>query len=167
MATRTLVSVDEYLDMTFEGTDAEYVDGEIVERSMPEEPHSKVQVRLIQLFTPFCARAPLHLGTELRLRVSATRVRVADFVVVQGDEPSELVPTTPPLVIAEIVSRHDSHTEITRKLEEYRDWGVAHVWLIDPWVQRLYVFKDGDFSTVQSFRLPELGVEISRDEIFR
>ena len=167
MATRTLVSVDEYLDMTFEDTDAEYVDGEIVERSMPEDPHSEAQVRLIQLFTPFCGQASLHLRTELRLRVSATRVRVADFVVIRGDKPSELVPTTPPLVIAEIVSRHDSHTEITRKLEEYRDWGVAHVWLIDPWVKRLYVFKDGDFSTVQGFRLPELGVEVSSEEIFQ
>ena len=167
MATKTLVSVDEYLEMAFEGTDAEYVDGEIVERGMPEVRHSKVQARLIQLFTPFCRQASLHLLPELRLRVSATRVRVADFVVVQGDEPSEQVPTTPPLVVAEIVSRHDSHTEISRKLEEYRDWGVAHVWLIDPWVQRLYVFKDGDFSTVQKFRLPDLGIELSSEEIFQ
>lgn len=167
MATKTLVSVDEYLDMAFEGTDAEYVDGEIVERGMPEDPHSEVQVRLVQLFTPFCERASLHLRTELRLRVSETRVRVGDFVVIRGDKPSALVPTSPPLVVAEIVSRHDRHTEITRKLEEYREWGVAHVWLIDPWVRRLYVFKDGDFSTVQAFRLPELGIELSSEEIFQ
>ena len=167
MATKTLVSVDEYLDMAFEDTDAEYVDGEIVERSMPEIPHSKVQGRLIELFARFSGQASLHLLPELRLRVSETRVRVADFVVTRGDKPSELVLTTPPMVIAEIVSRHDRHTEITRKLEEYWDWGVAHVWLIDPWVQRLYVFKDGDFSTVQKFRLPELGIELSSEEIFQ
>ena len=30
--------------------DAEYVDGHIVERSVPETPHSAVQVRLVQLW---------------------------------------------------------------------------------------------------------------------
>jgi len=47
MATSQLVSVEEYLHSTFE-TDAEYVDGKIVNRSTPLKPHSKMQGYLVR-----------------------------------------------------------------------------------------------------------------------
>jgi hypothetical protein len=43
MSTKVLMSVDEYLRTSFDGPDCEYLDGEIVERSVPEVPHADVQ----------------------------------------------------------------------------------------------------------------------------
>ena len=42
METTELVSVEEYLHSTFE-YDAEYVEGRIVLRPMPQKPHSRMQ----------------------------------------------------------------------------------------------------------------------------
>jgi Uma2 family endonuclease len=47
MAITALVSVEEYLHSTFE-PDAEYVEGRIVSRSMPQKPHSKMQGYLVR-----------------------------------------------------------------------------------------------------------------------
>ncbi len=44
------MTIDEYLRTSYEGTDREYVDGEVVERSMPSLDHSEIQVRWIEIF---------------------------------------------------------------------------------------------------------------------
>ena len=44
MSTKVLMDVEEYLRTSFEGSDCEYLDGEIVERNMGEIPHSDVQM---------------------------------------------------------------------------------------------------------------------------
>ena len=124
MATQTLISVEEYLRTAYE-PDAEYVDGHIAERGMSETPHSAVQVRLVQLFTPLSRDHNLHLMTELRMRISAARIRIPDFAVFQ-EKPAELVPSHPPLIAVEIVSREDRHTDIVQKFEDYRSWDVPH-----------------------------------------
>ena len=46
MATTHLISVEEYLNSTYE-PDAEYVEGRIVQRALPQKPHSKIQTYLI------------------------------------------------------------------------------------------------------------------------
>ena len=38
MSTKALMSVEEYLRTSFDGSDCEYLDGEIVERNMGELP---------------------------------------------------------------------------------------------------------------------------------
>lgn len=128
--TQTLIPIEEYLRTVYE-PDAEFVDGRIVERSMPGDSHSAVQVRLVQLFTPVSPSNNLYLRTELRMRLSSTRIRIPDFAVFQG-KPAELVLSKPPLAVVEIVSREDRHTQIIEKCEEYRSWGVPHIWLGRP-----------------------------------
>ena len=38
---QTLVSVEEYLNTSYDGADREYVDGRIVERNLGEKDHSR------------------------------------------------------------------------------------------------------------------------------
>lgn len=166
MATKAVVSVEEYLGMGFDGPDREYVDGGIVERNGGEKPHSKAQVRLILLLDKLRAGAPLHIHAELRLRLSPSRYRIPDICVFSGEEHAEDVPSTQPLVTIEIVSRDDRYTEILRKLEEYRQWGVPHVWLVDPWLGKLYVFSCAGLTEVGAFELPEARAAIPATEIF-
>ena len=164
MATQTFIPLEEYLRTIYE-PDAEYLDGEIVERNLGENPHSAAQVRLIQLFTPLSRGHDLHLRTELRVRLSPTRIRIPDFAVFQG-KPTELVPSTPPFLVVEIVSREDRHTEIIRKFEDYRTWGVPRIWLVDPWQKKLSVYTEDGLTAVPSLRIPDFDLEITPADIF-
>lgn len=162
--TQTLIPIEEYLRTVYE-PDAEFVDGRIVERSMPEDPHSAAQVRLVQLFTPVSASNNLYLRTELRMKLSSACIRIPDFAVFQG-KPAELVPSSPPLVVVEIVSREDRHTQIIQKCAEYRSWGVPHIWLADPWQRQLSVYGDNGLRGVESFQVTDFGLEITVADIF-
>jgi Putative restriction endonuclease len=51
MATKSQITAEQYLDMTFEH-DAEFVHGELVERSMPDYIHGKLQFLLAQALVP-------------------------------------------------------------------------------------------------------------------
>jgi len=164
MAAHTQFSVEQYLRTSFDGPDCEYVDGEVVERGMPNLPHSKAQKRLFTWFIGLEQKLPLYCFADLRLRVRERRYRVADLAVFK-DEPVEHVPSSPPLVAIEILSPDDRFADVLVKLEEYRAWGVAHVWFVDPIGNKLYVYSAG-LGEVPAFRLPEYGVEISASEIF-
>jgi Uma2 family endonuclease len=132
VATQTLIPVEEYLRTVYE-PDAEFVDGEIVERNPGENPHNPVQARLVEIFYELKKKHPAHCRTELRMWVATARIRIPDVALFHPEKPAELVPSDAPLVVVEIVSREDRHTEIIQKFEEHRAWGVPHIWLADPW----------------------------------
>lgn len=165
MAAHTQISVEEYLRTSFDDQDCEYVDGQIVERGMPDLPHSEAQKRLILWFGGMEEKLSLHCFPDLRLRTRERRYRVVDLAVFQG-RPAERVPSSPPLVTIEILSPDDRFAEVLTKLEEYRAWGVAHVWFVDPISRKLYVYTAG-LSETPVFQLPEHGVELAASEIFR
>jgi Uma2 family endonuclease len=69
------------------------------------------------------------------------------------------------LIAIEILSPDDRLTEVREKLEEYRRWGVPHVWLVDPHSRRLYVCTTG-LCEVSSFHVPEFELQIHPADIF-
>ncbi len=157
--------MDEYLRTSFEGLDREYKDGDIVDRMMPDLSHSRTQIRSGAFFRALEQDFPLFACTELRLRVGPCRVLIPDVCVFSPALPSEQVPATPPLIVLEILSPEDRLSDVRAKLEEYRQWGVAHVWLADPHGRRLYECDPG-FREVTFFRLAEFGLEIKPNDIF-
>ncbi len=157
MSTKSAVSIEEYLRTSFEDLDREYVDGEIVERSLPTNLHSKTQTRLAAIFCNLGDSHPLFARVELRSRLGATRVRIPDVSVYAGEEPSDPVPAVPPLIAIEILSPDDRNKNVAVKLEEYRVWGVRHVWLVDPEARKLSVYGDGVLQEVAGSRSPNLG----------
>jgi len=76
-----------------------------------------------------------------------------------------LVPDTPPLIAVEILSPDDRLSEVREKLEEYREWGVTHVWLVDPHSRRLYSCDQG-LREVSFFRVGERSLEVMPDQLF-
>ena len=46
MTANTLISKEEYLRTSFENPEPDYVDGELVARSMPNYLHRRIQARL-------------------------------------------------------------------------------------------------------------------------
>ncbi len=165
VATQTLMPVEQYLRTVYK-PDAEFVDGEIVERNSGENPHSEVRVRLVEIFYELKKKHPVHCRTELRMRLAPARIRIPDVALFHSEKPVELVPSDAPLVVVEIVSREDRHTEIIQKFEEYRAWGVTHIWLADPWQRQLSVYGDNGLTTVGSLQISDLGLEITASDLF-
>ena len=164
MGTRTAIPIEEYLHTVFEGPDREFRDGEVVERSMPDLSHGECQGMLAAFFVARKKRLNLYPCTETRMRLPNQRVLIPDVAVFHLARPSE-VPDTPPLVVIEITSPDDRLSEVRAKLEEYRTWGVPHVWLVDPHLRRFYTCED-KLREVESLCIEELGVELTPTEAF-
>ncbi len=163
MSTRALVPVEEYLRMSFDGPDPEYLDGELVERNLGDDSHSSTQARLAIFFGKRLER--LRIRTELHLRLSPTHIRIADFAVFL-EKPAERIPTSPPHIVVEIVSPGDRYTEIHDKLEEYRRWGIKHIWLVDPASQNFSVYDEAGLREVPALGLPEFELTIQKSDVF-
>jgi len=167
MDVKTLITEEEYLRMSFEDRTPEYVDGELVERSVPNNSHSRTHVELTAVFLGLRQRLPLFPRLELRVPVAPGKYRIVDLAVYAHQQPAEELPKEVPLVVTEIVSPDDRHEDIMKRLEEFRAWGVPHVWLVDPGLQRVYVYQKGGLTAVEAFDLPEFGVRIAAEEILR
>jgi Uma2 family endonuclease len=92
-------------------------------------------------------------------------VLIPDVCVYWPEGPASSFPDIPPLVAIEILSSDDRLTAARDKLEEYRAWGVKHVWLVDPYSRRMYSCDPG-LTEVATLRLPEIGVELMPGDIF-
>jgi len=167
VATKSLAPVDEYLRLSFDGSEREYLDGEAVVRSAGDRSQSSVQARLIQSLYEFEKKHDLFGQPEIRLRVSPARYRVADLTVFEGGEPDELVPSSPPFITVEIVSRDDRYTEIIEKLDEYYRWGVRYVWRIDPRLRKLYVHGASGLGKITELEAPEYQLRIRMTDLAR
>lgn len=152
MTTAQLVSLDEYMQTSYE-YDAEYVEGRIVQRAMPQKQHSQMQgfllIRLSSLGKPLGYR----VWPEQRVQTQAEHCRVPDLCVTKG-VPDENVFTSPPFLCIEILSPDDKALEVRAKVDEYLAFGVPFVWVIDP------VRRCGDIHT-------KTGIERVDDGIFR
>ncbi|MSV31153.1 MAG: Uma2 family endonuclease [Bryobacterales bacterium] len=165
MATKTLISSDEYLRTSFEDPEPDYVEGEVVERPVPNYLHSRTQVRLSDVFKPWEDRRQLFRSSEIRLRVAADRFRVTDFAVFASEQ-TELIPVDPPYAVVEIVSPGDRFEDLMTKLADYEQAGVEFVFVADPPVRRLSRYHRGDLFTVAALELPGYQAVIPVDSIF-
>lgn len=164
MGAKTAISVEEYLRTSYPDIDKEYRDGEVLERTLPDLLHSRTQTLLGSFFVSSQRASGLYACTELRVQLKPDVFRIPDVSVFQG-KPSGSVPKDPALIAIEILSPDDRMSEVLNKLEEFRQWGVPHVWLVDPHAKHAYTF-DGGLSPVPVLRIPELNIEIKPADIF-
>ena len=163
MATKTLVSAEEYLRTSFEGAEPDYLDGELVERTMPNLFHSEIQVALVIAFGPW--RDRLFLSTEIRLRVGHNKFRVADFAVFSSKQ-RKSIPEDAPYAVVEIVSPDDRYEDLMSKLADYEEAGVEFIFVADPPTRKLSRYRNGDLIAVSSLDLPAHGLSITLAAIF-
>lgn len=164
MDTRAGVSVEEYLHTSFPDLDREYRDGELVERTLPDYLHGKTQALLVAFFAALRKKLPVFACVETRMKIRTGLYLIPDVAVFYPAEP-DLVPESPPLVAIEVLSLDDRLSEVRAKLEEYRSWGVPHVWLVDPHSRRMYNLEAG-LHEVPSLPVPKLGVEVTPSDLF-
>lgn len=139
MPSRTLVSVDEYLHTSYR-PDCDYVDGEIVERNLGELDHSDCQGEIVAYFRSRLRERGVFAYPEQRVQVSPTRFRIPDVCVVAGGKPTEQIFRTPPFIAIEILSKDDRVSAMQERIDDYLQFGVRYVWLIDPRTQRAWTY---------------------------
>jgi len=165
MTASTSFCVEEYLHTSFDNPDREFRDGELVERSMPDKRHSRAQVRISAFFEAAREKLGLYPCSDLRVKLRDGLYRIPDVAVFWPEEPAADVPDTAPLVAIEILSRDDRLTAVRSKLDEYRAWGVPHVWLVDPYLRKLYTC-DAGLAEVPTLQIPELDLELRPEHVF-
>jgi Uma2 family endonuclease len=130
MATALHIPLNEYLGISYR-PDREYVDGEIRERNVGKWEHARLQWLLAAWFFAHEKQWGITGSTEQRVRVSASRVRVPDLVVLTAGAQPEVL-TDPPLLVIEILSPDDTYSDTQERAQDYREMGVETVWIIDP-----------------------------------
>lgn len=165
MGAKTAISVEEYLRTSFPDLDKEYRDGELEERSLPDDPHSATQALLTYYFMLVAKRVRLFVRPDLRLKLRTGLYLIPDVSIYYPNPPGVPVPDHPPLIAVEILSPDERLHKLREKLEEYKAWGVPHVWVVDPHSRRLYTCDSGLFE-VNSLRVPELDIELGPADVF-
>jgi Uma2 family endonuclease len=54
-----------------------------------------------------------------------------------------------------------------QKLDEYQRWGVPHIWVVDPWLERLSTYDDGSLRQTAELRLSGIDRPIVIGELVR
>jgi Uma2 family endonuclease len=136
MAVSSLVSVEEYLGSSYD-PDCDYLEGVIEERNVGEVNHGDAQGR-VYAFILMNLRQ-FWTAPEIRVRVKPNRYRVPDVTIIRGSKPKEPVITTPPIVVAEVLSPEDRAYRLQQRIDDYLNFGVSAVWVLDPQDKRAFI----------------------------
>jgi Uma2 family endonuclease len=130
-----LISVDEYLRTSFH-PDCDFIDGEILERNVGKLRHAHAQTHIAVWFDLRTDLAQLQPLIAIRMRVGPNRIRIPDVVVSEMPLPDEEVFTSPPYLCIEVISSEDTIAAMQERLDDYLNFGVPNVWVIDPYKHR-------------------------------
>jgi Uma2 family endonuclease len=137
MASRTLISVEEYLRTSYR-PDCDYVDGEVLERNVGETDHSWLQTMLSAYLVARRAQWRITVLVEQRVQVTGTHFRVPDICVILGPKPVEQILTKAPFICIEILSLEAPWPRIQQRIDDYLAMGVPYVWVLDPATKTAY-----------------------------
>ncbi len=167
MSAAVQVSLEEYLSTTYEH-DCDYVDGEVIDRGMPDWDHSATQGSLVGYLANRRKQMGIRVHPEQRIRIGPTRTRVVDVCCPDEDAPREPVIVTPPLVCVEILSPDDRFEATTAKIEDYLKICVPCVWVINPRTRHAWIHTSDGSRSVRDgvLRTPDGRIEVPLAELF-
>ncbi len=159
--------VEEYLHTVYR-PDCDFVDGVLEERNVGEKDHAKLQQEILFYLHERRRQWNIFVIQELRVRVSPTRYRIPDILVVAGPEPDEQVFTQPPFLCIEILSPEDRMSRMQARIDDYLSFGVHYVWVIDPQTGKAWIYTAESIHEVRDGMLrtenPEIVVPLG--EVF-
>jgi len=105
---------------------------------------------------------------EQTVQVSPTRFRIPDVCALRADAPDEEVITHPPFLCVEILSKDDTVSSVTDRLDDFLRMGVENVWMIDPLKRRGYRYTtDGMLEAKDGvMRTSNPAISVPLDAIF-
>lgn len=166
-AVKDLVPVEEYRNTVYE-PDRDYVDGELVDRNVGEKDHAHAQGEVFFHLRQGRRKWNIYPTIEARVQVSPNRFRVPDVCAFIAPAPAEQVFTRPPFLCVEILSPEDRMSRVQQKIDDYLDFGVEYVWLIDPQTHRAWVYRrDGIYEIRDgALRTENPDIEILLSDLF-
>ncbi len=167
MATAALIPVSEYLQATYR-PDRDYIDGELKQRNVGEQPHGNIQIILGTIFQNNRLIWGVRPLGDTRLQITPTRYRIPDLMILRNTDPKDGIVRFVPLLCVEIMSKDDRLNEIREWVADYVSIGTQDVWVIDPWKRVAYE------ETANGLRQPEDGflrmrgtsIEVSLADVF-
>jgi len=153
------VTVEEYLSTVFEH-DCEYVDGVIEERDLGEFEHAYVQGILIGLFLKNREQWGVYPLPEQRVQTQKRHFRVPDVTILRRGSKREGILTHPPLLVIEVQSPDIPLRKTELKAMEYIQFGIEHVWVIDPYARVAYHGTENGLELVRTGELTIAGTPI-------
>lgn len=166
MATATRIPIEQYLRTSYE-PDAEYVRGEIEERNVGEYDHSTVQWAVVDWFRRHDKEWQTRSLQEQRTRLDSDTVRVPDISVWARSVPVEPVFSHPQLIVVEVLSPEDRQSRMQARIEDFRRFGVRHVWVIDPAKRIGWDCSDGNWIRSERFEIGGSPVYLDLDQLLR
>jgi Uma2 family endonuclease len=147
---RKRLTLDEFLAQPDTEPASEYVCGEVVQKPMPDTPHSRLQLFLAMLLYQFVSPRKLGwVGTEWRCifgPAGMQRAFVPDIVYASyermppGDARANRFLRTAPDLAVEILSPDHHGALLAAKIQFYLRHGVRLVWAVDPDDEAVYVY---------------------------
>ena len=165
MSTTTHMPIELFLQSDEYEPAADYVDGEVEERSVGETDHSFWQGAIQKWFWKHEDEWKVFVCPELRIQTSATRFRVADVAILDRSAPLSQITTHPPIAVFEILSPDDRVQRQTRKLGDYAAMGIGEIWVIDPKAGTFSRFEDGQLFWRDRFTVSERGIDFHVSEV--
>jgi Uma2 family endonuclease len=167
MASATRISAREYLTTKYD-PDRELIDGQFVERNIGEYDHGSLQGALVAWFHIRRHEWNIRVLPAQRVQVKSDRFRIPDVCVLSRDQPIEPVVTHPPLICIEVLSKDDTLRGMQDQVNDYLNFGVVHIWILDPVLQLAYVCDRTGFHQPESGVLKVGGtpIDIGLTELF-
>ena len=167
MATATFIPLTEYLQKTFE-PDCDYIDGELKERNVGEQPHGHIQSIISAIFRENRKAWSTRAIVETRVQTLPTRFRIPDICILRNSDPHDPIIRFAPYICIEVLSKDDSLSELQEKIDEFLKLGVAHIWVVDPWLRIGYIASTRGFERLADgvFTVPETAIRIVLTQIF-
>jgi Uma2 family endonuclease len=153
-----VMALDEFIRRSHEQGPFEWIDGEIVQLMPTVSGHAKYGKRLFLALLPFeqaglgeVFQEATFVIAENPQWVQGSRIPDVMFVLVEtlaafaarfaspDDKPYILVPE----LAVEVVSPTDNYSDVLKKVKRYLKDGVLLVWVIDPQVKEVIVYRQG------------------------
>jgi Uma2 family endonuclease len=131
-----------------------------------EYDHNVVQMAILFWFHQQGREWRIRSIQEQRTKVASTKVRIPDVCVFSRDVPIEQVFTRPQLIAIEVLSPEDRHARINERLNNFRDFGVPNVWVVDPETRTGWDCSDGNWVRKERFEVANSPIYLSLPELF-
>jgi Uma2 family endonuclease len=146
-ATSKTLTLDEFLQLPETKPASEYIDGQIIQKPMPQGKHSSIQTEFsttvnITLKPKRIARAFSELRCTFGGRSIVPDISVftcSRIVRDKNGEVSNVFPVRPDWIV-EILSPDQSQTKVTKNILHCLNNGTEMGWLIDPVEKTIFVY---------------------------
>lgn len=147
--------------------------GEVVEKSLPGKLHGFDCANSTGILSNFTfARGKGYVcsnDTGIVVEKNPDTVRGPDIMVFEDvisfEDLEEKWGRTPPRLSIEVLSPNDNPGKLNRRIREQIQFGVALIWVIDPGLRTVTVYRRGQGRTIEQYTLEETE-ELTGEDVF-